>query len=269
MCEYSRYFVFLSGSHRITKEIFQSRHILAGRTFQWNNEQGSFVKESEADEQSEWGREENIPTVSWGKHLHNVGLLSYHIAPFCSCSLSFTLDTLCASTPSEIALLSGRAPPISVLPGRELFVHVKEGEAQPGDVRLLILRGEKREWGQPAWHCTCTIRPFTGDRNLSTALAVPATTKQNCISVRKVEPVYGPGLSYILTFLQGEKKNTHLNPLIQTDMFLQLRPPDTRPGSWLCCLVRRRSRTGHSADMVSSDREYSVPDREKKPPTFT
>lgn len=52
-------------------------------------------------------------------------------------------------------------------PDCELFEHVKEGEARSGDVRLLILRGEEREAGQPACHCTCTIRPFTEDRNLS------------------------------------------------------------------------------------------------------
>lgn len=56
---------------------------------------------------------------------------------------------------------------------------------------------------------------------------------------------------------------THLNPLTQTGMFLQLQPYDTRPGSWLCCPVQKKIRRERSADMVSSDREYSPRDTER------
>lgn len=60
----------------------------------------------------------------------------------------------------------------------------------------------------------------------------------------------------------AEKEQAHLNPLIQTDMFLQLQPYGTRPRSWLCCPVQKRSQMERSADTVSSDGEYS--DRDKK-----
>lgn len=43
-------------------------------------------------------------------------------------------------------------------------------------------------------------------------------------------------------------------------MFPRLRPCDTRPGNWPCCPVRRRNRRERSADMVSSDWEYSARD---------
>lgn len=58
----------------------------------------------------------------------------------------------------------------------------------------------------------------------------------------------------------AERESTHLNPLTQTNMCLQLQPPDTRLGSWLCCPVQRKSQREHSADMVSSDMEESVRD---------
>lgn len=65
--------------------------------------------------------------------------------------------------------------------------------------------------------------------------------------------------SSILVFA-AQNEYTHLNPLTRTDMFLRLQPCDTRPGSWLCCPVQKRNRREHSADMVSSDREYSAGD---------
>lgn len=113
-------FVLLSGAHLIMREIFQSRHIFDARTLQWNNMQESSAKDQRDTDkhwESEWGREKNIPTVSWGKHLHTVGLLSHYLTPFCPRSCSFTLDVLCMSALSEIPLLWGRAAPITVLPG--------------------------------------------------------------------------------------------------------------------------------------------------------
>lgn len=117
-------FVLLSGAHLIMREIFQSGHIFAARTLQWNNVQESSAKDQKDTDkhwESEWGREKNIPTVRWGKHLHTVGLLSHHLTPLCPRSCSFTLDVLCMSALSEIPLLSGRAAPITVLPGLWAF----------------------------------------------------------------------------------------------------------------------------------------------------
>lgn len=65
-----------------------------------------------------------------------------------------------------------------------------------------------------------------------------------------------------------KKEYTHLNPQIQTDMFLQPQSYDTRPGNWLCCPGRKRNRRERSADMVSSDGEYSARDVERLADAF-
>lgn len=108
---------------------------------------------------------------------------------------------------------------------------------------------------QAVWHSTCTIRPFTGNRNLSlVAWQWPCSDSQRYNT--------GSSGSLVLWCLWQEKpKSTHLNPLTQTDTFPQLQLHDTRPGSWLCCPVRRTSQRGRSADMVSSDGEYAAADR--------
>lgn len=75
------------------------------------------------------------------------------------------------STAFEMSLSSGRAALIAVLPADccpcELCVDVKGVEAGPVDVSPLSLRREGRAAVQPARYSTCTITPFTGDRNLS------------------------------------------------------------------------------------------------------
>ncbi len=133
------------------------------------------------------------------------------------------------------------------------------------------VRGEERAAVQPAWYSTCTITPFTGDRNLS-------PMPQQCQWQPKPDCVVSSGnwslftdrpvcptlwFSSALMFFLAEKEYTHLNPLTQTDMFPQLQPYDTRPGSWLCCPVQKRNLRERSADMVSSDGEYSAGDIER------
>ena len=139
------------------------------------------------------------------------------------------------------SLSSGRASLTTVLPldycPYELCVDIKGVEAEPGDVGPLSHRGEERDAVQCVWYSTCTIRPFTGDRNLSPVpwqcLWQPKAV--SVVSPWELKPVYGSCSSYCLIFersdVYGRKKKTHLSPLTQTDMFLQLQPHDTRPGS--------------------------------------
>lgn len=74
--------------------------------------------------------------------------------------------------------------------------------------------------------------------------------------------------AFLMFWVIAEKEYTHLNPRIQTDMFLQLQPYDTRPGNWLCCPGQKRNRRERSADMVSSDREYSARDVQRLADAF-
>lgn len=111
------------------------------------------IRKTQISTESEWGREKNIPTVRWGKHLHTVGLLSHHLTPLCPRSCSFTLDVLCMSALSEIPLLSGRAAPITVLPG------------------LWAFWARQRRWGS-VWWCEASNPQRGGEGSRPTCMSL-------------------------------------------------------------------------------------------------
>lgn len=120
----------------------------------------------------------------------------------------------------------------------------------------MCVRGEGEGSSTPC----VTIAPFTGDRNLSPMPQQWTHLHDETVCLT----LWCSNVPMSIT----ENEDTHLNPLIQTDMFLRLQPYDTRPGNWPCCLVQKRNRRERSADMESSDREYSARDTERLADVF-